>query len=72
MKTPEAKAAAEALDSLGSTSDVAARLGVKPNVVGNWKARGVPAKYAARIAKLAKVEAAAIRSRCRTCGRPFA
>ena len=53
---PEAKAAREALNRIGTTTEVARRLEVTPNVVTNWKRRGIPARWAQRIARIVKMK----------------
>lgn len=59
-KPTKIRAAARAIDNLGGPSELARRLGLKPNVVSNWKARGVPVRYAYLIAEWAGVQPAAI------------
>lgn len=48
---------AEAMDKMGlKPSVVAQALGEKPQNINHWKNRGVPAKYATRVATMLKVE----------------
>lgn len=39
-------------EAIGKDQPLAEALGVSPQVLSNWKDRGVPARYCARIAKL--------------------
>lgn len=45
-------------DSGLTASDIASRLGVDPQVVNNWKTRGIPQKDLSRVAKILSVDAA--------------
>jgi DNA-binding transcriptional regulator YdaS (Cro superfamily) len=41
----------KAISLVGGTSSLAKRLGVTPNVVSNWRTRGVPPEYCPPIEK---------------------
>ena len=71
MKNANAKAARKILDDIGETGEVARLLKVQPNVVTNWKARGIPKRYAERVAKLAKRPVAEVLPFCNACGQPL-
>lgn len=43
----------ELIKSLGGPKDVAAAMGLKPQVVSNWYDRGVPAQHQMRLWRLA-------------------
>ena len=44
------------IDDLGGNGAVAKALSVAPNVVANWKSRGIPLRERFRIAELARVQ----------------
>ena len=47
---------AQIIDALGGTGAVAIKMGRKPPVISNWKARGIPWRYRMPIAQIARDE----------------
>ena len=42
----------EIIDALGGNSKLAPLVGLKPNAIGNWRVKGIPARYYLRLSEL--------------------